>query len=70
MIAACPNCASALGPAGMLNKAQEGFLVPGGPTNQCHQVMEAERLHGASLSSLMLSVGASVSFPLQPSPDV
>lgn len=68
-IAAYPNCASPLGPMGRLNKTQEGVLVPDGPANQLHQVTEADCLHGASLSFLMLSIGTSISFPSQPSPD-
>lgn len=70
MISVDPTCASALGPTGLISKAQKGLLVPDGPTNQLHQVMEADCLHGASLFSLMLLVGTSVSFPLQPCPDL
>jgi len=62
MIAVCPSYASALGLMGLLSKAQEGFLVPDGPTNQLYQVMEADCLHGVSLSSMMLLAGTSVSF--------
>ena len=69
MIAVYPNCSSALGLTGLLRSPPELRLVPGVPTNQLQQVMEPDCLCGASLSSLMLSVGTSISFPSQPSPD-
>lgn len=69
MVAVDPNSASVLGLMGLLSKSQEGFVVLDGPTNQLHQVMEADCLCGACLSSLMLSASTSVSFPSQPSPD-
>lgn len=63
-----PNSASVPGLKGLLSKSREGFVVLDGPINQL-QVMEADCLCGACLSSLLLSAGTGVSFPWQPSPD-